>query len=270
LPGMKTMLVATDFSENARNAFRFARQLAPVLQTELELVHVYGLPEVEMLSGARVSEAVEEWMEAFIASEAKVPVKYQLLQGSSDGLLIRESSRADVEMMVVGAEGGGDIAKKWFGGVAETVARYAHCPVLLVPEAQSFSGFRHILFASDYGAANPSTLDLLTNFASLFRASVHFVHVEKPGEGAAYAPIEQRILDHLFRDGTPAFSFQMTCLHSDKISEGLERYAAQQHIDLLVMVAAQRGFWETLFHQSQTREMIHKSRIPLLVIHTGD
>ncbi|MBK7409895.1 MAG: universal stress protein [Saprospirales bacterium] len=141
---------------------------------------------------------------------------------------------------------------------------------MLIPEGTSFSGFRHILFASDYNAADPSLLDLLTNFAGSFHASIHFVHVEKPGEGSAYTKIEQRILDHLFRNGTPPFSFEMTCLHADDITEGLEQYAAQNKIDLLVMVATKRSFWETLFHHSQTKEMILQSKLPMMVFHLGD
>ncbi|MFZ2899418.1 MAG: universal stress protein [Saprospiraceae bacterium] len=269
---MKNILVPTDFSDNAMSAFRFALEMAPVLRTNIDLVHVYPLPDTEVAGGIRLHEAEEKWMDEFLRTglagmDTPVRVSARLLQGITEGQLVRNSASPDVEMMVMGAEGSGGIGKKWFGSIAETVARQAHCPVMLIPEGVSFKGFHHILFASDYTSADPGVLDMLVNFAGRFHASIHFVHVEKPGEGAEYAKIEQRIMDYLFRNGAPAFSFQMTCVHADRIAEGLSGYAGQNHIGLIVMVASQRSFWETLFRHSYTKEMILRSRIPLMVFH---
>lgn len=272
---MKKILVPTDFSENAMSAFLFALDLAPLWQAEVEVVHVFSIPDAQVLAGVQMHQTVEDWMDAFIhqglkQSGSKGEVKTRLLQGITEGQLIRASESPEVEAIIMGAEGSGGIGKKWFGSVAETVARQSSCPVLLVPEGMTYKGFRHILFASDYTAADPSMLDLLTRFAGLFHASIHFVHVEKPGEGSEYASIEQRIMDYLFRDGTPEFSFQMTCMHAEDVTDGLESYASQNRIDLIAMVATQRTFWETLFRRSQTKEMILKSKIPLVVFHLGD
>ena len=269
---MKKILVPTDFSENALYAFRFATALSPFLHASLEAVHVHALPETEVVADARFQESLEKWMNTFVEeglrqSDLALAVETRLLQGITESQLIRLSGEPNVEMMVMGAEGSGGIGKKWFGSVAETVARQARCPVLLVPESASFKGFRHILFASDYAAAEPEALDKLIAFASRFHASIHFVHVEKPGEGEEYALVEQRILEYLFRNGAPGFAFEMTCLHTDQITKGLEQYAAQNHIDLIVMVAAHRSFWEVLFHHSQTKAMILSSKMPLLVLH---
>lgn len=269
---MKKILVPTDFSDNALSAFLFALDLAAILRANIDLVHIYPLPDTEVAGGIRLHEAEEKWMHEFARKgleglDTSVQVSTRLLQGITEGQLVRNSEYPDVEMMVMGAEGSGSIGKKWFGSVAETVARQAHCPVMLIPEGIPFKGFRHILFASDYTAADPSVLDMLVNFAGRFHASIHFVHVEKPGVGAEYARIEQRIMDYLFRNGAPAFSFQMTCVHTDRIAEGLSDYAGQNNIDLIVMVASQRSFWETLFRHSHTKEMILQSRMPLMVFH---
>ncbi|MCB9282866.1 MAG: universal stress protein [Lewinellaceae bacterium] len=275
---MKKLVVPTDFSENALSALLYAVDLCPILGTDLEVIHVYALPDTEVISGSNVHQVIEDWMQAFIKKGRKkapaittdFPVQTRLVQGLTEAQIVYSSNAPDVEMIVMGAEGGGGIGKKWFGSVAETVARQAHCPVLLIPEGVSFTGFRHILFASDYNAADPSMLDLLTNFAGRFQASIHFVHVETPGEEPEYAKIEQRIMDHLFKNGTPAFSFEMTCLRTDDFARGLEQYSAEKKIDLLVMVATQRKFWETLLHHSRTKEMILQAKIPLMVFHLGD
>ena len=275
---MKKLVVPTDFSENALCALHFAMELCPMLGAELEAIHVYALPDTEVISGTNMRQIVKGGMRAFIkkgrkqasSAAAGLPIQTRLVQGLTEAQIVYLSNAEDIEMIVMGAEGSGGIGKKWFGSVAETVARQAHCPVLLIPEGASFSGFRHILFASDYNSAEPSMLDLLTNFAGRFQASIHFVHVEEPGEDTEYIKIEQRILDHLFRNGTPAFSFEMTCLHTEDFSKGLEQYSAEKKIDLLVMVATHRTFWETLFHHSRTKEMILQSKIPLLVFHLGD
>lgn len=271
---MKNILVPTDFSDNAMSAFLFAIKLAPVLRANIDLVHVYPIPDTEVAGGIRLHEAEEKWMSEFVRKgmemeepDTPVQISARLLQGITEGQLISNSDSSDVEIMVMGAEGSGGIGKKWFGSIAETVARQAHCPVMLIPEGKPFEGFHHILFASDYSAADPGVLGMLVNFAGRFHASIHFVHVEKPGEGAEYARIEQRIMDYLFRNGAPDFSFQMTCLHTDQIADGLQNYASQNDIDLIVMVASQRSFWETLFRHSHTKEMILQSRLPLMVFH---
>lgn len=275
---MKKLVVPTDFSDNALCAFRFAMEMVPSLEVALEVMHVFALPGTEMVSGTHAQQRFEEWLSSFVkkgrkrvSSEVRnLPVQTRTLQGLTEAQLIKVSHEPEVKMMVMGAEGSGGIGKKWFGSVADIVARQAHCPVLLVPEGISFSGFRHILFASDYRAADPFVLDNLLSFAALFQSSIHFVHVEKTGKCGEYEKVEQRILDYLFQKGAPSFSFEMSCLQAGDVTHGLEEYALTHKIDLLVMVATSRTFWETLFHRSQTKEMILRSKLPLLVFHLKD
>lgn len=272
---MRRILVPTDFSDTARNAFRAALEIAPQFGAEVELIHVYTSPTLGA-SGFGVTlpggmhENILGWLADFAREEGVENVRSQALQGIAEEKLVALSNEPDVVMIIMGSTGKQHSGKKWFGSVSESVSRNAQCPVLLIPTSWEDGGFQQILFAADMDTFDESTLTLLTDWAGVFRSSLHFVHVEDPDHPVSFQTIEQRILEFLFRKGEPGFAFQISCIHSESIEEGLWDYAEQNQVDMMAMCTRRRGALESLLHKSQTKALALYARIPLMILHQGD
>ncbi len=81
---MKKILFPTDFSEAAANAFRYANELAKVVEATIDVVNVYNLPVIDAtnLPAGYVEQMLDEKkvliqnkLDAFVAAEPDAPVE---------------------------------------------------------------------------------------------------------------------------------------------------------------------------------------------------
>lgn len=267
---IKNILVPTDFSENAKNAYFFARDLAKAIgSARVKVVHVF-MPSVESEYPNFVppvadylkirEEMLKDFMQAVAPNEQ---VDNDILIGFAADELVSASKNYD--LIVMGTTGAGGILNKLFGSVSANCAQRAHCPVLLVPKDVKFTGFREMLYASNYESADDEVLEKLFTFNKPFNATVHFVHVR--GDDSNFEKTKEEIFEELFEDGEPPFGFYMAETDAESVSEGLSDYALAHNIELVAMAHRHRSFWENFFHKSQTKQVAMATRLPLIVFH---
>lgn len=273
---MKTLLVPTDFSNVAKNAFSLALELAYQWGAEVKLIHIYhgsfGTTSPMVVgAGKNHHQVLSSWLDEFAASvPGGADVAREVLQGLPESRIVELSKNSPEQWIVMGATGEHDWVGKLFGSVSEEVSRAAHCPVLLIPRDARKIAFRKILYASNYQGVQGILLDKLSVLAMNFRASVFFLHVAVDAPREDYNLIKQQITDHLLQSEAPGFSFQICQVESDSVTEGLRNFAQEQNIDLLVMVPQNRSFWDRIVQHSQTRKLALSTTKPLLVLHSED
>ncbi len=148
---IKTLLVPTDFSENARRAFEQAYSLACQLGAKLYVLHVQdesnlrtaikeglfdpgstdeGLREaVEQLTEQRFSEMLAG------IDQTQIEIEHLSRRGDSRIAIIDFAVEVSADLIVIGMRGAGVIEKlksALMGSIAECVLRRAPCPVLVV------------------------------------------------------------------------------------------------------------------------------------------
>ena len=140
---MAGIVVGVDGSGHSRKALaRAAAEAAAhgvpltVLVIHQAVRDVYGSPShypEDAANTAKVREAAQaETDEVIAALDAKPPsVTVTSVHGLPADELIKASQDAD--MLVLGRRGAGGFARLLMGSVSDQVARYAHCPVLLIP-----------------------------------------------------------------------------------------------------------------------------------------
>lgn len=281
---MKYILVPTDFSPTAKNAYHFALEVAQAKGLRIRLVHCFlpdvdpafpymGVNSVEFI--AAKEELIDKFKQHTLAPHdggvmTRVEVDTDILPGYPTEEIVKLSKSGEVAMIVMGTTGEHGLAGKLFGSVSTHISRKAHCPVLLVPNGAHFNGFKEILFASSYEAVHPNVLKQLKDLSMLFGSSVHFVHVREPNETINYQEIEERIFDFFFGEDDPVFAFNMDMVHSENAINGLNNYAKLRQVDLTVMVSPRRSFWENMLHKSKTKAMALNTSIPMLVFHADE
>ena len=142
---LKTVLVATDFSEPSDVALAYGRELARSYQGTLHVVNVvddirwrYSLDMTPvLLVGVQDSldDAARQRLEALISDEDRdqlhAVARVETSSAAADAIVAyAEKSKADV--IVIGTHGRGGLPRLFMGSVAERVVRLAPCPVLTV------------------------------------------------------------------------------------------------------------------------------------------
>ena len=274
---MKKILVPTDFSPIAANAYKYAQQLAEQQGGTLEVMHAYhpsfdyANPYLDM-PAAEFDSIKRELLDNFIGEHtqqagaiATLP-KTQLCIGFASEEIVRRSK--EVDLIVMGTTGEGNLLEQTFGSVSTYVAQYAHCPVLFVPGNCENRPFEEVVFASNYQAADEALLNGLIDMMDSQSANIHFVHVDNSTNTPYH--VEEVLYEQAARRDRPGLGFNTVEIECPNVQEGIVKYADDIKADLIVMGTVHRSFLERLFHKSVTREVVFHTTVPLLVMHYDD
>ncbi|MFK8006303.1 MAG: universal stress protein [Saprospiraceae bacterium] len=277
---MKKILVPTDFSANAKSSFEYALRLADKINALVEVVHFYH-PTVQQvdgfleLSNGKLEESLREKMYDFIEScfDKSIEeillaemVAYQLELGFATDKIVEFSKSGEYDLIVMGATGTTGIFEKVFGKVSSHVAQYAKSSVILIPAGVSFEPIEEIMYASEYESVDGEILFDVEKFAKYFDANVHLVHVYDEDEKQP-GGLSHFLLEKAFQIKAPSLKFTMESVTSDSVAHGLEKFAEEKEMDLMVLVKPKRKFWQRLIHKSETNSIIMNPQLPIMVMH---
>jgi nucleotide-binding universal stress UspA family protein len=140
------ILLATDGSEEARQATQAAAELSKDTGSEVHIAYV--LPSPRALRGHHlysqevmrsVLEQAEGEARSFLEEQAKQlaesggkVAETHLETGEPDKEIVKLSEELGVGTIVIGSRGLGAVRRTLMGGVSESVVRHAHCPVFVV------------------------------------------------------------------------------------------------------------------------------------------
>lgn len=142
-PLPKTILLATDGSEDAAAASRAAADLSKRLNAELYVIHAwrqhYGhmYPSVSRpvdpnpLFQQHAQEILDGEQENLKKMGARI-TEYYLKSGRPADVILNLSEQIGTELIVMGSRGHGTFRRIALGSVSEEVVHHASCPVLVV------------------------------------------------------------------------------------------------------------------------------------------
>jgi len=273
---IKKILVPIDFSPTSIDAFYYAGELAKMLGASIDLIHVHhATNENNVLSkqsnnhtGKSVLEQLEEvgvslpqYSNSII--EPKVSVRCKVLEGLVVSTILEELAESGTDIIIMGTTGKHSALERSIGSVSTSVAQIAPCPVLMIPTGFKFKYFENILYALDYESVNSEVLYKNIAFANLFRAALHFVHVNN--SETVNPAIEDIIYQALFDKGYPSFAFNIISVPNKSVVKGLNNYIKNNEIDMLVLVNQHAHFMDNIMGKSITKQMGLYTQIPLMV-----
>ncbi|MEZ4829738.1 MAG: universal stress protein [Bacteroidia bacterium] len=272
---MKKILVPTDFSPAAHNAFEYALQLAESTGMSLELLHIippkpdtgkYPMPAwLELVDVERTDDALKHFrsyeQEVQVRLGQKVSVEIELVTGNPVWEIIHHSKYAD--LIVMGTQGIESAESKTLGSVTAQVIAKTSCSVLVIPEGSAYKPITNIVFGTTLDEEEIEGLDPLLAFAETVGAKLSFVHIEDKKEGSdllRFSSVEQiyQIRDHQQEVGL----YQLT--HTDIIS-GLQIFVNHANAEIIAILSHHRDLWS----KSIARDLAFYSYTPVLVLHQG-
>lgn len=143
MPAMNRIVVATDFSQNAKKALDTAEEIARESGAELHVLHVYPLlmhaissdlvpddPQFEQ----RLREQLEGTLAETLAGLSKnLTVASALIQGTPAREIPQYAENVGADLIVMGTHGRTGFQHMVLGSVAERTLRLSKVPVLTVP-----------------------------------------------------------------------------------------------------------------------------------------
>ena len=139
---IKTILVPTDFSENADRAFATAIQFAGAFDAQIQLLHVYHIPDTTtvyevtfptgVVDGIRKAATVSLEALRKQVKAAGIECSAELVFGSPSQAIVEYAKESKVDLVVMGTRGHSLLKQFFLGSVAERTLRLAPCPVLTV------------------------------------------------------------------------------------------------------------------------------------------
>jgi nucleotide-binding universal stress UspA family protein len=136
----KKILVPTDFSPAAAEAFRAAVSLAGTGGGEVIVAHVTRGPAVVVengrVTGGAAAPPLNLWdrFRTTVSAEPSVHVTHEVVVagGVSAAGIVGMLERFGCDLIVIGSHGHGRLRRLLRGSLTDEVVRHAHCPVLVV------------------------------------------------------------------------------------------------------------------------------------------
>lgn len=275
---MKKILVPTDFSENSKNAIRFAIGIAARTGAQIELLHVntaaaYApvLPDYYPMqteafgdyaaSAAADLHALKREME-FEGLNIETRVEEGFLHTAINDLVREEGC----DLVVMGTKGATGAVEFFVGSNTEKVIRTSLCPVLAVPDAAT-EKFRlqTVVLATTLRPDQAAAFETLAAWQKVFDFEVKILYLNNPGGFDSTTDIETAEAE--FRK---AYGLKNTDLFSSSNTfneeKAILKFAEGIEADLIVMATHQRRGISHLMFGSLAEDTANHSEIPVLCI----
>lgn len=273
---METIIIATDFSEPAYNAAKYASEFCAQLGTErIILYHSYGespvvtdslMGEKEDVSSFRDhSLAALEQQEAYLRPYLRDDVSVELVADDRPLLqgINRLAESRGATLLVAGITGKGRLEKFFVGSNTITLARKSPIPLLLVPGQARYRVVRKAVLACDLEkVAQSIPANHIKQLVIRLEADLLVLNVGDPAKGFDIDIIpEQYTLHELFDELKPEYYYT-----DDRDAvEGIMKFVSDQDAGLIITIPKNHGFFESLFHRSVTKALAHHTTVPLFL-----
>ncbi len=274
---MKKFLVPTDFSDTAKNAARYAVEMAATdRNTTIILYNVFdriaggsdGSPLTETDDDRKIilNNALAN-LEIELHEIADVRIQYVAEEGSSLVESIERYIRHNgIDIVIMGITGATKLEQIFIGSNALNMAREGVCPVIIVPPEARFKKIENVVLLSDFKNVKSTTpVAQVQLVLDIFKPNLHIVNVDSEHyvELTEEFKSERAWLENRFKEYNPEFYFIRMFDFLDAISS----FTADHKIDLIVTVPRKHSFLKGLYKTSHTKKLAYHSYIPVVAIH---
>ncbi len=274
---MKKILHATDYSENAIPALKYALNLSEKLNASLFVIHVFDIPKIfnkELKSPYNKAND-----KAYITQQNKLInfCKYHY-EGNLDELdvsfeavenksiingIIKKAKKLNADLIITGTESEKEFKELILGNIAKQLIEKAPCPVLTIPKDQCVSNIKTIVYASDFEENDICAIYNLVNVAKPFNATIKVVHVSKKEN---YKELQKKNwFDKLVKEKIKYDKIETEIIFSENVFGSLKAYFADENADLLTMLERDsKGIIKMIFHSDLVKKMDSFGHVPLM------
>lgn len=265
---MKTLIITSDFSEEAKNATEYAIGIAKKIGAKLVLfnlhvvsVHAFNsrLPYKSILKSIDAAKTKVENKVEILSKTHGIDIKADFSMGNFYSQLKRAIKEHQAEMVVMGMNVktlDGDL----LGSTTTEAIHKIKTPILAVPLKAKFNDIHKILFACDLTkGVTLKVLEKIKKTTGKFNAELNVFHVDDK--------VSATKNDVVILESLKDVSFFYKRVQSESVIDEIKKEMIHYKPEILIMVPFEYGFWSSLIHKSKTRMMSSGLDVPLLSIH---
>jgi len=281
---MNRILWATDFSDEAHEAFTYADIFAKTFGAEIFGLHVMpGFSPEHYQSAIVVIDELKKRMEHMrnMAEEkfksfqkAKgMTFEYHIKDGSASKVIVETAEELEADLIVIGRKGLSAIERLFIGNVANQVLRHSPIPILITKKKSGKPKFKKILVPTDFSEQEEVERDYAWKLAKGFNSDITLLHILELHD-YEFPP---RVLDEMLDSVLQKLKKRKRREKEDiRINEDVTRaidapvgivdYSDTHKIDLIVISTCTQSKLERFFLGSTTEKVISYSHIPIFAI----
>ncbi|MRI00728.1 universal stress protein [Kriegella sp. EG-1] len=276
---MRTILIPTDFSENALHAIRYALNLFKCERANFYFLHAYAdevfgtyklnTKEQIEVNKKKIKEQIEKKLAKLIVDITEVPPNPK---HSYKGIAVFDAlvdavneqvNEINIDLVIMGTKGKSNDKKIIFGSHTVQLFKYVKCPVLAVPYDAEFQQPKKILFPTNYMLPyKRRELKLLNCLSGAYKSEIYCLYISDFEDLSARQIDNQRFL----REGLPNSYLFFEQTAEKNRTQTIQEYIKENNIDFLVMVNSRHSFLEDLLYRSTVDEIGLTTKTPFLVL----
>ena len=274
------IIVPTDFSLCAQNAFKYACSLAKPLEAKLHIYHAANLPgdwaqrsEAERESDAesnKILEDVHQRMETMQSEALALGIKSDL---HSSGLpfvsnLTQVIESNEIDLVVLGSHGKNERKEHpaW-GSQTLKVVREIDRKVLVVRTAQKSPKFTTVMFATSLDHKERAVFKELLTFLNQFDVDrIHIVAIDTHDYFSQPSIIMTNALQE-FKELAGQYDCETHFFRSGSIDRGIRKFSKEYKVDLIALTNSHKSrIWRFIQGGGKLESLVSSTELPVLSI----
>ncbi|MGZ3866689.1 MAG: universal stress protein [Bacteroidia bacterium] len=271
-----SILLATDYSDAAINAEKYAIEFARDTHSFLRVLYVFpridaneeGITELEKTDYnpafselARLKSHFLKTLRLLHIKPEEIDFECVVREGSASQQIKAETIEVPHDFIIMGTHGAGWMKKLFLGSHTWDVIKKCGTPVLAIPPDARFTKPKEIVFATEYREGELPVLNFLTQIAARLHSNLTILHMNS-------AVVSEKKLESDFKKELKnkiAFpNVQIKQILSDDVIAGIDTFCKESDADWLVMSHKKTGILNP--SASATKQMSFHTKIPLLSI----
>ena len=278
---MKSILVPTDFSDNAYNALLYAFGIFKNESVTFHLLNAFtfraNLEDIVLsdndtsILGDQSDEAVQELTalkKKAMAEKGQSDFKLETIAVGGDledaiDAVVREMQ---FDFIVMGTQGATGAIETFLGSnTVSVIKRISDVPVIVVPDEFGFSALNKILYPTAYEySITKENLWIVSYVSDLWNGNIEVLYVEGENE-----PLDEKAIKNKqnLKGILPKTKVNFVTIEGyNSVAKSIMAYANKNDSDLIILHYHKHGFLSQLFKEPVVKKVAFQSKIPLLVI----
>lgn len=276
---MRTIIVPTDFSNNAFHALACACEYFKYERSKFIVVHAFAdevyaneslndkaelhifRDQTQSLYDAKLVDLHKKIREHSPNPKHEIVTQatFATLPDAVNELVIKENA----DLVVMGTQGITADPSITYGTNTLQVIKYVNCPVMGIPMDYEYRKPDHILFPSDLKLSYLGReLKMISCLAQSFRSVLHLLYISDDEELTLRQKEVKDYWEYRFRESEQTF----THLHNSNIFGGINSFIVDHDIDMVVLVNSVHTFMNQLVHSHTIDDIGINTRIPFLIL----
>jgi nucleotide-binding universal stress UspA family protein len=245
---MKKILVPCDFSDTAKEAFKFAVNIAEKNKSEIHVLYVVDssfvsnatseLSHVATFNGVFIQRLEEQFNEKFTKMKGEyasddMHITFKLDIGSLTQSIQTYIPEKKIDLVIMGTHGASGLKEFFIGSNTEKIVRYANVPVVAVPLGSQFDSIQDIILPVDPNHRATNFIHEVKAIQNFFQAKVQLLWINTPhifkSDAEAMEDLQEFAEDHHFHD----YKLNVRSDHSEQ--EGILHFAREIKAGLIFM-----------------------------------